>query len=293
MQIIADKSFLRQQILQWRLEGKVIAFIPTRGNIHQGHLALVREAAEQADIVVVSIFNHALQEKREELDSARILEQDIAALREHGATLAYTPSADEIQPINVDSQLYVEVPLLSTNLFKTTSSHPKAQQIFATSICRLLNIVQPDVIYFGENNIQRLNIVRKLINDFAFAVKVVSVATVREIDGLVASRHNQALTVDERQRAPVLAKTLRWASRQIRHGRRDFNELLLDCKDQLRAAGLEPDEIFIRDAETLQLTHEKTEKLLIGASVKLSAANLIDSLVVDIAPSTGKYEEEV
>lgn len=290
MQTIAEVNSLQKQILQWRQDGQSIAFVPTMGRIHQGHLALVKEAAKQADLVVVSIFANLLQlDKIIDVENqTRILENDIAQLNEAGVSLVFTPSEEEILPTNVEKHCFVEVPNFQTMLLGAENSHLKYIQLFSTTLCKFFNLIQPDVACFGEKDYQKLLIVHKIVKELCYPIKIVTVPTARELDGLVIARRNTKLTVDERQRAPVLAKTLRWASGQIRAGRRDYNELILDCKDQLRAAGLEPDEILFRDAYTLQNNIEESEQLVMLASVKLSSVNLVDNLVIDISPSNNK-----
>ena len=285
MQIICEIISLRKQILQWRREGLSIAFVPTKGDIHEGHLALIREAAKQADIVVVSIFVNQLEQH--DIDNHHLkAEQDITTLKEMGVTLLFTPTINEMVPTQIDQHAHIHVPHFHTLFFEENQQHSNFLRLFTTNICKLFNLVQPDIVCVGETDIQRVAIIQKLVDDLCYPIKIIAVPTVREIDGLVASRQNKKLTVDERQRAPVLAKTLRWASGQIRGGRRDFNELLLDCQDQLRAAGLIPDEIWIRDADTFQTLQEKSEKIMLFASVKLSQTRLIDHLILDILLTT-------
>lgn len=125
-----------------------------------------------------------------------------------------------------------------------------------------------------------------MTDDLALPIDIIGLPTVREMDGLAMSSRNSRLTVDERQRAPVLAKTLRWISSQLRGGRTDFNDLVLDAHDQLRAAGLEPDEIFIRDAASLHAPNDDTNQLVILAAAFLGQVRLIDNLVVDMTPAS-------
>ncbi|PMN92975.1 pantoate--beta-alanine ligase [Enterovibrio norvegicus] len=282
MQVIAEIAPLRDQILQWRREGQRIAFVPTMGHLHDGHLTLVRKARENADVVVVSIFVNPMQfDKNDDLVAyPRTLEEDTAKLNAEAIDVLFTPSADVMYPQGMDNHVSIEVPSLSNIL--EGASRPGHFKGVATVVSKLFNIVQPDVALFGEKDFQQLAVINKMVADLALPIAIVPVPTVREMDGLAMSSRNSRLTVDERQRAPVLAKTLRWISSQMRGGRNDYSELVLDGNDQLRAAGLEPDEIFIRDAHSLQPVTEQTSKAVILASVKLGQVRLIDNLMVEL-----------
>ncbi|WP_120513345.1 pantoate--beta-alanine ligase [Photobacterium salinisoli] len=283
MQTFADISPVREQVRAWRREGRRIAFVPTMGNLHQGHLTLVRKAREQADIVIVSIFVNPMQfDKADDLNNyPRTLEEDLAKLNGEGVEMVFTPTPDIIYPNGMDRQTFVEVPGLSHML--EGALRPSHFRGVSTIVTKLFNIVQPDVACFGEKDYQQLALIRQMVSDLAMPIEIIGVPTVREMDGLAMSSRNGYLTVDERQRAPVLAKTMRWISSQIRGGRRDFDEVVLDANDQLRAAGLEPDEIYIRDARTLQVVGEETTQAVILMSAFLGKARLIDNQVIELA----------
>ncbi|AUW37806.1 pantoate--beta-alanine ligase [Grimontia hollisae] len=292
MQVIAEIAPLREQVLQWRREGQRIAFVPTMGHLHDGHLTLVRRARENADVVVVSIFVNPMQfDKADDLAAyPRTLDEDIAKLNCEGVELVFTPTAEVMYPKGMDNHTFVDVPGVSGVL--EGASRPGHFRGVATVVSKLFNMVQPDVACFGEKDFQQLAVIRKMVEDLCLPIEIISVATVREMDGLAMSSRNSRLTVDERQRAPVLAKTLRWISSQMRGGRNDYSELVLDGNDQLRAAGLEPDEIFIRDAHTLQAITEHTSKAVILASAFLGQVRLIDNLTVDLTPQVSDDSEE-
>lgn len=284
MQMIAEIAPLREQILQWRRERQRIAFIPTMGNLHDGHLALVRKARENADAVVVSIFVNPLQfEKADDVMAyPRTLEQDQSLLNAEGVDIIFTPTVEVMYPNGLEQNTFVDVSGLSGIVEGTT--RPGHFKGITTVLSKLFNIIQPDVACFSEKNYQQLTIINKMVSDLCLPIDIISVPTVREMDGLAMGRCNSLLTVDERQRAPVLSKTLRWLSSQMRAGRNDFSELVIDGKDQLRAAGLEADEIFIRDAYTLQPIIEQTTKAVILATAFLGQVRLIDNLTVEFSP---------
>ncbi|HAS61762.1 MAG TPA: pantoate--beta-alanine ligase [Vibrio sp.] len=282
MQTFADISALREQIKQYKREGRKIAFVPTMGNLHEGHLTLVRKAREHADVVVVSIFVNPMQfERADDLNNyPRTLEEDLNKLNGEGVELVFTPTPETIYPEGLDKQTGVEVPGLSSML--EGASRPGHFRGVSTIVTKLFNIVQPDVACFGEKDFQQLAIIRKMVEDLAMDLEIIGVPTVREMDSLAMSSRNGLLTIDERQRAPVLARTMRWISSAMRGGRDDYASIIEDASDQLRAAGLQPDEIFIRDARTLLPVSVETSQAVILMSAFLGKARLIDNQTVDM-----------
>ncbi|MCG7585255.1 pantoate--beta-alanine ligase [Photobacterium sp. OFAV2-7] len=283
MQTFAEIAPIREQVRVWRREGRRIAFVPTMGNLHEGHLTLVRKAREHADVVVVSIFVNPMQfDKADDLANyPRTLEDDLAKLNGEAVDMVFTPTPDIMYPKGLDRQTFVDVPELSTML--EGALRPNHFRGVSTVVTKLFNIVQPDVACFGEKDYQQLALIRQMVIDMAMDIEIIGVPTVREMDGLAMSSRNGYLTVDERQRAPVLARTMRWISSQMRGGRTDYAEIVVDASDQLRAAGLQPDEIYIRDAISLQLIGEETQQAVILMSAILGKARLIDNQVVDLA----------
>lgn len=292
MQTFADIAQLREQITTWRRAGRRIAFVPTMGNLHEGHLTLMRKARKHADVVVASIFVNPMQfEKTEDLTNyPRTLEQDIAKLQQQNMVdVVFTPTPENMYPAGLNNQTYIDVPGLSTIL--EGELRPGHFRGVATIVNKLFNIVQPDVACFGEKDYQQLALIRQMVIDLAMDIKIVGVPTVREMDGLAMSSRNGNLTVDERQRAPVLARTMRWINNQIRGGRNDYDELIVDANDQLRAAGLQPDKSFIRDAVTLLPITDTTQQAVILMSAQLGKARLIDNQVVDLSPAIAVEED--
>ncbi|OOF28837.1 pantoate--beta-alanine ligase [Salinivibrio sp. IB872] len=291
MQVISEVAPLRDQISQWRKADKRIAFVPTMGNLHQGHLTLVRKARELGEVVAVSIFVNPMQFDRADdlANYPRTLEDDLAKLREEGVDLVFTPSAEVLYPQGLETHTTVDVPGLATML--EGASRPGHFRGVATVVTKLFNLVQPSVACFGEKDFQQLAVIRKMVTDMAMPIEIVGVPTVRESDGLAMSSRNNNLTVDERQRAPVLAKTMRWMSAQMRNGRRDLDDLIEDAHDQLRAAGLQPDEFYIRDASTLGQVTEESRQAVILVAAYLGQTRLIDNLVVELQRAADKTEK--
>lgn len=297
MQTFADIAELREQIAQLKREQRRIAFVPTMGNLHEGHLTLMRKARENADVVVASIFVNPMQfERADDLNNyPRTLDDDLSKLTAEGVDLVFTPTPEVMYPQGIDKQTFVEVPGISHML--EGASRPGHFRGVSTIVTKLFNIVQPDVACFGEKDYQQLALIRQMVSDLAMNIEIIGVPTVREMDGLAMSSRNGYLTMDERQRAPVLAKTMRWMNSAIRGGRDDYPSIIEDASDQLRAAGLQPDEIFIRDAHSLQAINESSTQAVILMSAFLGKARLIDNQVLELAqtpvePETSTSSEE-
>ena len=290
MQTFAEIAALREQIKQYKRDGRKIAFVPSMGNLHEGHLTLVRKAREHADVVVVSIFVNPMQfDRSDDLNNyPRTLEDDLSKLSGEGVEIVFTPTPEVIYPEGLDKQTSIEVTGLSNIL--EGASRPGHFRGVATVVTKLFNIVQPDAACFGEKDFQQLAVIRKMTEDLAMDINIVGVTTVREMDGLAMSSRNGLLTIDERQRAPVLARTMRWISSAIRGGRDDYASVIEDASDQLRAAGLQPDEIFIRDARTLQAVTAETTQAVILMSAFLGKARLIDNQVVEMVVEAKEEE---
>ncbi|MEZ9400685.1 pantoate--beta-alanine ligase [Vibrio cyclitrophicus] len=292
MQTFAEIAALREQIKQFKRDGRTIAFVPTMGNLHEGHLTLVKKARELADIVVVSIFVNPMQfDRTDDLNNyPRTLEEDLSKLTGEGVELVFTPTPEVMYPDGLDKQTFVEVPGISHML--EGASRPGHFRGVSTIVTKLFNIVQPDFAYFGEKDFQQLTIIRQMTTDLALDIEIVGVATVREMDGLAMSSRNSNLTIDERQRAPVLARTMRWISSAIRGGRDDYASVIEDATDQLRAADLQPDEIFICDANTLQAITSESTQAVILMSAFLGKTRLIDNQVLDLVTETKEEVKE-
>ncbi|MFI0487771.1 MAG: pantoate--beta-alanine ligase [Yersinia sp. (in: enterobacteria)] len=282
MLIIETLPLLRQQVRRWRQEGKRVALVPTMGNLHQGHMTLVEDARSRADVVVVSIFVNPLQFERPE-DLARYprtLQEDCEKLICHGVDLVFAPAAADVYPDGLESQTYVNVPALSTIL--EGASRPGHFRGVSTIVSKLFNLVQPDVACFGEKDYQQLALIRKMVADMGYDINVVGVPIVRGKDGLALSSRNGYLTAEERKIAPQLYKIMRALADKLIMGERQIDDLLEDAARQLHSAGFTPDELFIRDAETLQPLTVGSKHAVILIAAWLGKARLIDNQQVDL-----------
>ena len=278
---VAHVADLRERVRAWRVAGERIAFVPTMGNLHAGHLSLVRAGRMHADRVVASIFVNPLQfGPSEDLDAyPRTLDADRRQLEASGCDLLFTPSVDEVYPRGQDSQTRVEVPGISDIL--CGASRPGHFVGVATVVCKLLNMVQPDVALFGEKDFQQLLVIRRLVEDLALPVEVVGVPTARESDGLAMSSRNGYLTPEERALAPALYRVLNATAEAMRAGE-PIERAERAGLDALAAAGLRPDYLSVRRAEDLAPAGPEDRALVILAAAYLGRARLIDNLRVDL-----------
>lgn len=280
MLVVNNPAALREQIGQWHREGRAIAFVPTMGNLHQGHLTLVEEARRHGDKVVVSIFVNPLQfDKAEDLANyPRTLEQDCAALEAAGVDLVFTPTPEIMYPQGLASQTFVEVPGISSLL--EGALRPGHFRGVSTVVTKLFNLVQPNVACFGEKDYQQLALIRKMVADMAMPIEIVGVPTVRAEDGLALSSRNGYLTAVERAIAPELARTMNWIAGQIEAGNSHLPSLVAQASQRLDNAGFRTDAIDIVDADTLESASAESQRLVILMAAYLGKARLIDNRVV-------------
>lgn len=282
MHLISEISDLREIRRKWQSDAKVIAFVPTMGNLHQGHLNLVREAKKHADIVVVSIFVNPMQfGPDEDLHSyPRTFENDSRLLQALGVDALFMPKASSIYARGLEQQTFVEVPGLSYMI--CGASRPGHFRGVATIVCKLFNMVQPNVAFFGEKDFQQLQVIKAMVTDLSMNLKIVGVPTTREDDGLAMSSRNHYLEVEERKLAPTLYKSMQALADEIHAGRRDFTRLTHEYKERLAELGFNPDYLEIRDADTLlQPGHEDTKLVLLAATF-LGKTRLIDNLQISL-----------
>lgn len=281
MKVICTVADLRAAITRARGEGKRIGFVPTMGNLHAGHIALVKTAGQRADFVVASIFVNPLQfGPNEDLASyPRTLAADQEKLIEAGCHLLFTPSVDEMYPNGQALQTIVRVPGVSEGL--CGGSRPGHFDGVSTVVSKLFNMVQPDLAVFGEKDFQQLAVIRTMVRDLNMPIQVIGEPIVRADDGLALSSRNGYLNAEERATAPVLHRTLLQMADAIRQGERDYPALLASGKQALQAAGLRPDYLELRNALDLQPATAEHCELVILAAAFLGKTRLIDNLLVE------------
>ncbi|MGI2129020.1 pantoate--beta-alanine ligase [Shewanella oncorhynchi] len=271
---------IRTQVRAWRAKGETVAFVPTMGNLHRGHITLVKEAAKRCDHVVVSIFVNPMQfGQNEDLDAyPRTLAADSEALTAAGAELLFTPTPAVMYPKGLAQQTYVEVPGISDLL--CGASRPGHFRGVATIVCKLFNIVQPDVALFGNKDYQQLLVIETMVEDLSLPIEIIGVDTIREDSGLAMSSRNGYLTAAEKAAAPALKQAIDAMAAGIKQGQ-SVDAVTEQAKISLVAAGFTPDYLEIRHAHTLEKGQSQDQTLVILAAAYIGKARLIDNLRFD------------
>jgi pantoate--beta-alanine ligase len=273
---------LRARTAGWRDRGERIAFVPTMGNLHAGHLRLVRHARTVADRVVVSIFVNPTQfgPGEDYATYPRSLEADRQALMDADADLLFAPAVEEVYTGDLENATRVEVPGLSDIL--CGAFRPGFFSGIATVVTRLFNMVQPQVAVFGEKDYQQLVMIRRMVRDLCLRVEVEGVATERESDGLAMSSRNAYLGTAERQLAPGLYRALCEVRDAVASGAQDYHRLEQTAMEALSVAGFKPDYVSIRRQADLALPGTGDTALIVLAAATLGSARLIDNVQISV-----------
>ena len=282
MKTVETIAALREQIRLARNEGKRIGFVPTMGNLHEGHMSLIDAASEQCDFVVASIFVNPLQFNNPDdlTQYPRTLTADQQHLQDRDCNLLFFPSAQEMYPQGQDQQSIVSVPDVSQGL--CGGSRPGHFDGVSTVVSKLFNMVQPDAAFFGEKDYQQLAVIKKMVVDLCVPIEVVPVATKREEDGLAMSSRNGYLNDEERSKAAILSQVLKQVIDSLRQGSKNFTLLCETANNQLEAQGYQADYVQICQALTLKpATTTDTNLVVLGAAF-LGKARLIDNFTVDL-----------
>lgn len=261
-----------------RNEAGKVAFVPTMGNLHSGHIHLIHEAHKVGSTVVCSIFVNPMQfGPNEDLDSyPRTLEADSDKLSAADCHILFAPNASEIYPKGLDDQTQVKVPELGEEL--CGAARPGHFTGVTTIVSKLFNIVQPDVALFGQKDFQQLAIIRKMAKDLCMPLEIRGVPTVRAESGLALSSRNGYLTPDELSNAPALYQTLVKIRQSIEAGESDFDTLCQQGKNELSAHGFTPDYLSVRRQSDLKIADSNDTELVILAAAHLGKARLIDNI---------------
>jgi pantoate--beta-alanine ligase len=255
------------------------------GNLHEGHMELVRRARQLADCVVVSIFVNPLQfGANEDLDAyPRTMAADKEKLFAEGTNFLFAPTVEEMYPESMGPQTLVDVPHITNTLCGAV--RPGHFIGVATVVAKLFNMVQADIAVFGEKDFQQLMVVRKMTTDLCMPVEIVGVATVRDFDGLAMSSRNRYLSSEERSVAPRLHRILQDYREAIADGFDNYRHLERHAQEDLILEGFEPDYVSIRDSETLEEVTDDTEAIVILAAARLGKTRLIDNVTLTLNPS--------
>ena len=280
MKIVESIKETRQAIGQIHRDGETVCLVPTMGNLHQGHLALVAQAKELADRVIVSIFVNPRQfgENEDFSTYPRTFEQDAALLESMGVDLLFYPQVAEIYPDGSEQITRIHVPTISEVL--CGESRPGHFDGMVSVVNTLFNIVQPDSAIFGEKDFQQLAIIKMMVRQLHLAVKVYGHPIVREASGLAMSSRNQYLTDDERCIAPTLYQTLQAAAEQIAEGK-ELAFVESGANARLAKAGFITDYLKILNPVNLCEPEHSQKHLVILAAAHLGNARLIDNLEIN------------
>jgi len=279
MRRICEIDEMREASRRARAGGEAVGFVPTMGYVHEGHLALVRQARRQSDLVVVSIFVNPTQfDRKDDLESyPRDVERDRVLLEGAGVDVLFTPTVESMYPN--DFSTAVEVGGLTSVL--CGAHRPGHFRGVATVVAKLFNIVEPDLAFFGEKDFQQLSVIRRMVRDLNFNVEIVAVPTVREVDGVAFSSRNARLTAKERAAARCLVRALERVERAVCRGERQASELVRIAREEIATEPLARAEyISVCDPQTLEEVCVVKGPALVALAVWVGNTRLIDNRVV-------------
>ena len=282
MKVFHTVNGLRDDLNKDRRQGLRIGFVPTMGNLHDGHLALIKQARESNDVVICSIFVNALQfGLNEDWDKyPRTYQGDCDKLREAGCDYLFHPDDIEMYPNGLDTQSRVICPTMTDVL--CGASRPGHFEGVTTVVSKLFNIVQPDEAIFGIKDYQQLAVIRRMAEDLCMPIQISSAPIHREVDGLAMSSRNSYITVEERPLVTVLKDSLEWIAAEIKAGNRDFSALEETAKARINEAGFKIDYITVCNSKTLDLAANDDIEITILGAMFTEAARLIDNLSITL-----------
>ena len=282
MRTLRTVAELREALSTERSAGRSIALVPTMGYFHEGHLSLMRQARQQSDVVVVSLFvNPAQFGPGEDLDTyPRDEERDAELAAAEGVDYLFAPAPEEVYPPGFDTTVAVG------GLTEVLDGDPagRGPEHFAgvtTVVTKLLNMVQPDAAYFGQKDAQQAVVIRKLVRDLDIPVRIEVGPTVRDSDGLALSSRNAYLSAEERGRALALSRALRAAEGTVALGELDAAAVLAAARQELDSAGLEPEYLELRSAEDLSPVERVNGSTLLAVAARVGRARLIDNTILN------------
>jgi len=280
METVTTSAVVRERVRGWHREGRRVAFVPTMGNLHAGHVSLIEAARRHGERFVASIFVNPMQFGPNE-DFAhypRTPREDERMLSTAGCDLMFMPEVAEIYPYGAERATRVEVPGLSRIL--DGEFRPGHFEGVSTVVAKLFHIVEPDVAVFGEKDFQQLAVIRRMVAELCMPVEIVAAPTVRDADGLAMSSRNQYLTPAERVLAPKIYATLQAAATRVRSGEADFASIERSGFKALEGAGFRPDYFSLRQAADLSPPSAASRELVVLTAARLGRARLIDNVQV-------------
>ncbi len=275
---------LKDQVIGWHQQYKTIAFVPTMGNLHQGHLSLVQKAQELADRVIVSIFVNPSQfdDALDLLSYPRTLEADIIQLNKINCDLVFTPEVAVMYPLGMEGHSTVLVPGMDDEL--CGNSRPGHFKGVSMMVSKLFNVVQADIAIFGEKDYQQLLIIKKMVSDLNLPIEVIGCRTFRDNTGLAMSSRNRYFTDYELKNAHILYLTLIELKDYLEQGNQNFKRLQQQAIEKLKLAGFRPEYVEIRRIDNLYPVSSIDDvNLIIMAAGHLGKVRLIDNVICDLA----------
>lgn len=281
MQTVQDVSALRAAIRGWRSKGETVGFVPTMGNLHAGHQSLIKLARARAERVIASVFVNPTQfGPHEDFERyPRTLAQDQSVLADQDCDLLFAPDVATIYPFGADHSVSLRVPQITETLEGV--HRPGHFDGVATVVCKLFNLVQPDIAVFGQKDFQQLKVIERMVRDLSLSVKVMSAPTLRAEDGLALSSRNQYLSPDERARSVLIYDTLVKMRELFLQGHA-WQALEQVASSRLTRAGFSPDYAVIRRVDDLsEPADDQREGLIALVAARLGTTRLIDNLMFD------------
>jgi len=273
---------LRQYVQHWKDHGQSIAFIPTMGNLHAGHMSLIEKGQALSDRTICSIFVNPMQfGPNDDWDHyPRSLERDIEQLEAIGCDLVYLPTASELYPEGLDRISHVEVTDLTEHY--EGAHRPGHFTGVATVVLKLFNIVMPDVSVFGKKDFQQYRVISKMVEDFNLDVQIIGQETTREASGLATSSRNQYLDQAQTEQAGLIYQLLQQTAQQIEQGERDFETLQAGAIASLDEAGFKTDYFCICNAENLLPATPEDRDLVILVTAAIGPTRLLDNIEISL-----------
>ncbi len=280
MQIMSKIDDLRHQCKQWQSNNKSIGLVMTMGNLHAGHMELIKAAGKHADQVIVTNFVNPMQFDREEDLRAypRTMEQDTLLLEKAKVALLFAPTVEEIYPSEIEQVSQVQVPGFVDRL--EGQARPGHFVGVATVVTKVFNMVQPDVAVFGEKDIQQLLMIQKMVRDLNMPIDVIGLPTVRESDGLAMSSRNNYLNDEERSIAPKFHQVLSKIVKRVEAGETDYRALENEAIEELLGYGFGKDYIEICRIHDFEPAQAGDKNLVVVAAAWLGKARLIDNIKI-------------
>jgi pantoate--beta-alanine ligase len=271
-----DVVYTQNQLIKTLKALTHIAFVPTMGNLHEGHIKLIQEASKVTKNIVVSIFINPLQfnSKKDFKNYPRTLKEDLSILKELDVPFVFAPTEEDI----LDSLETIEIKLPGIANDLCGKFRPGHFNGVATIVCKLFNLIQPDIAFFGKKDFQQLFLIKALVKQLNYPIEIVGIDTVRDHDGLAKSSRNNLLSLEDRKKAPQLFEQLNAMKEKVIQKTSSFKEIEAHALSVLNTSGWSVDYLSIRSAQSLENpVHDENQIVILGAAT-LGSVRLIDNI---------------